>query len=75
VLKIRPNDTFEKYKTRLVAKGNTFKEGEDYFDTNPHVAWLTIIWVLLSVVASCGIFFHEMDAKTTFLNGELKETW
>jgi hypothetical protein len=38
VLKIRPNDTFEKYKTRLVAKGNTFKEGEDYFDTNPHVA-------------------------------------
>jgi hypothetical protein len=31
--KLRPDDTIEKYKVRLVAKGYTQKEGKDYFDT------------------------------------------
>jgi hypothetical protein len=31
--KLRPDGTIDKYKVRLVAKGYTQKEGEDFFDT------------------------------------------
>ena len=59
--------------TRLAAKGYTQKEGEDFFDTYSPVAWLTTIRVLLSLAASYGLIVHQMDVKTTFLNGELEE--
>jgi hypothetical protein len=29
--------------------------------------------VLLSLAASHGLLIHQMDVKTTFLNGELEE--
>jgi hypothetical protein len=49
------------------------KEGEDFFDTYSPVARLTTIRVLLSLAASHGLLVHQMDVKTTFLNGELEE--
>jgi len=70
---LRPNGTIEKYKARLVVKGYTQKEGEDYFDTYSLVVRLTTIRVLLSLAASHGLLVHQMDVKTTFLNGELEE--
>ena len=71
--KLRPDGTIEKYKARLVAKGYTQKEGEDYFDTCSPVARLMTIRVLLSLATSHGLLVHQMDVKTTFLNGELEE--
>jgi hypothetical protein len=71
--KLKPDGTIEMYKTRLVAKGYTQKEGKDFFDTYSPIARLTIIQVLLSLVASHGLLIHQMDVKTTFLNGELEE--
>ena len=56
-----------------MAKGYTKKEGEDYFDTYSPVARMTTIRVLLSLDASHGLLVHQMDVKTTFLNGELDE--
>jgi hypothetical protein len=71
--KLRPGGTIERYKARLVIKGYSQKEGDDFFDTYSHVARLTIIRVLLSLVASHGLLVHQMDVKTSFLNGELDE--
>ena len=70
--KLRPDDTIEKYKTRLVAEDYTQK-GEDFFDTYSPVVRLTTIRVLLSLAASYGLLVHQIDVKTAFLNGELEE--
>ena len=43
------------------------------FDTYLSVARLTTIRALLSLVASYCLIVHQMDVKTTFLNGELDE--
>ena len=71
--KLRPDGTFERCKARLVVKGYSQKEGEDYFDTYSPVARLTTIRTLLSVATSYGLIVHQMDVKTAFLNGELEE--
>jgi hypothetical protein len=71
--KLRPDGTIEKYKAMLVIKGYNQKEGEDFFDTYSSVARLTTIRVLFSLATSYGLLVHNMNVKTTFLNGELEE--
>jgi hypothetical protein len=56
-----------------VTKGYTQKESEDFSDTYSPVARLTTIHTLIAVAASYGLIIHQMDVKTTFLNGELDE--
>jgi hypothetical protein len=36
-------------------------------------ARLTTICVLLSLTSSHGLFIHQMNVKTTFLNGEFEK--
>jgi hypothetical protein len=71
--KLKPDGTIDKYKARLVVKGFTQKEGEDFFDTYSPLTRLTTIHVLVTLVASLGLLIHQMDVKTSFLNGELDE--
>jgi hypothetical protein len=71
--KLRPDGTIERYNARLVIKGYSQKECEDFFDTYSPMARLATIRVLLSLAASHGLLVHQMDVKTTFLNGELDE--
>ena len=63
----------ETFKARLVAKGFTQKEGIDYEETFSPVAMLKSIWILLSIVAHFNYEIWQMDVKTAFLNGHLKE--
>jgi hypothetical protein len=71
--KLRPDDTIKRYKTRLVIKGYSEKEGQNFFDFYSPVARLTTIHVLLSLAASHGLLVHQMDVKTTFPNEELDD--
>jgi hypothetical protein len=71
--KLTPYGTIDKYKAKLVAKGYTQKEGEAFFDSYSSIARLTTIRVLHSLAASHSLLVHQVDVKTTFLNGELEE--
>nr|GEZ83872.1 zinc finger, CCHC-type [Tanacetum cinerariifolium] len=47
------------------------KEGIDYFDTYAPVARITSIRLLLALATIHNLVIHQMDVKTTFLNGDL----
>ena len=56
-----------------MAKGYAQKDGVDYEEKfSPIVKWDTI-HTFLAMAAQNGWKVHQMDVKTTFLNGDLKE--
>ncbi|GKB37637.1 zinc finger, CCHC-type containing protein, partial [Tanacetum coccineum] len=71
--KMKVDGTIDKFKARLVIQGFRQKEGIDYFDTYVPVARITTIRLLLALAAIHNLVIHQMDVKTTFLNGDLDE--
>ena len=71
--KIGPNGKVETYKARLVAKGYNQKAGIDYEETFSPVAMLKSIRILLSIAAHYDYEIWQMDVKTAFLNGHIRE--
>jgi hypothetical protein len=67
------NGEVEHYKARLVARGFTQTYGVDYNKTFTPVAKFTSIRCILALAALEDMEIHQMDVKTTFLNGELEE--
>ena len=67
------NGSIEKYKVRLVAKGFSQKLNVDYFDTFAHVTRISSIHILIALASIHKLLIHQMDVKTTFLNGDLEE--
>jgi hypothetical protein len=63
----------DKYKARFVAREFSQKEGEYYDETFAPVVRYTSIRAIISLAASMGWNLHQMDVKTTFLNGEIEE--
>ncbi|GKE49765.1 zinc finger, CCHC-type containing protein [Tanacetum coccineum] len=72
--KLKVDKTVKKFKARLVIQGLKQKSGIDYFDTYAPVARISTI-ILMIVMTSIHnlMIIHQMDVKTTFLNGELEE--
>nr|GEV89287.1 hypothetical protein [Tanacetum cinerariifolium] len=60
-------------KARLVAQGYCLQEGIDYDETFAPVAQIDAIRLFLSYAAHKDFTGFQMDVKTTFLNGFLKE--
>nr|GEV89725.1 retrovirus-related Pol polyprotein from transposon TNT 1-94 [Tanacetum cinerariifolium] len=62
-----------KNKARLVARGYRQEEGIDFEESFAPVARLEAIWIFLAYAAHKNMVVYQMDVKTAFLNGNLRE--
>ncbi|GJX89917.1 retrovirus-related pol polyprotein from transposon TNT 1-94 [Tanacetum coccineum] len=60
-------------KARLVAQGFRQKEGIDFEESFAPIARIEAIHIFVANAANKNMMIFQMDVKTTFLNGELKE--
>jgi hypothetical protein len=65
--------SIEKYKARFVARGFSQREGIDYEETFSPVARYTSIRTIIALASKMKWKLYQMDVKTTFLNGVIKE--
>nr|GFB29656.1 integrase, catalytic region, zinc finger, CCHC-type, peptidase aspartic, catalytic [Tanacetum cinerariifolium] len=56
-----------------IAKGYTREEGIDFEESFAPVALLEVVQIFVAYVAHKSFLIYQMDVKTTFLNGLLKE--
>jgi len=71
--KLDENGSITRNKARLVAKGYNQQEGIDFNETIAPVARLEAIRVLIAFASHHDITLFQMDVKSAFLNGILKE--
>ncbi|GJS63043.1 putative ribonuclease H-like domain-containing protein [Tanacetum coccineum] len=62
-----------KNKARLVARGYRQEEGIDFEESFAPVARLEAIRIFLAFAAHMNMVVYQMDVKTAFLNGNLRE--
>ncbi|GJY13675.1 retrovirus-related pol polyprotein from transposon TNT 1-94, partial [Tanacetum coccineum] len=60
-------------KARLVARGYRQEEGIDFDESFALVARLEVVRIFLVFAAYMNMIVYQMDVKTTFLNGILRE--
>jgi hypothetical protein len=63
----------DKYKARLVAKGFRQIAGRDYDEVFAPTAQQVTLKILLAVASAHDLHIDQVDVKTAFLNGDLKE--
>nr|GEV81162.1 retrovirus-related Pol polyprotein from transposon TNT 1-94 [Tanacetum cinerariifolium] len=67
------DQTVIRNKARLVAKGYAQEEGIDFEESFSPVARLEAVRIFIAYAAHKSFLTFQMDLKTTFLNGPLKE--
>ena len=71
--KIGRDGKVDTYKTKLVAKGYSQKEGIDFKKTFSPVAMIKSIRILLMIATYLDYEIWQMDVKIVFLNGYLEK--
>nr|GFC85807.1 hypothetical protein [Tanacetum cinerariifolium] len=67
------DQTVIRNKARLVAKGYAQEEGIDFEESFAPVAHLEVVQIFIAYAAHKSFLIFQMDVKTAFLNGPLKE--
>ena len=70
---MKADGSIDKFKARLVIQGFRQRKGISYFDTYAPVTRISIIRLLIALGAIHDLVIHQMDVKTTFVNGDLEE--
>nr|GEW71867.1 hypothetical protein [Tanacetum cinerariifolium] len=73
IYKVKTDGGVLKNKARLVAQGFRQEEGIDFEESFAPVSRIEAIHIFVSNVAHKNMMIYQMDVKTAFLNGELKE--
>jgi hypothetical protein len=73
ITKYASDGSVERHKARLFAKGFSQFERIDYNETIAPVAKMNSIHLVLTLAASYKWEVHQMDVKSSFLHGDLKE--
>ncbi|XP_015057420.1 uncharacterized protein LOC107003608 [Solanum pennellii] len=71
--KLDENGVITRNKSRLVVQRYNQEEGIDYDETFAPVARMEAIRILIAFAAFMGFKLYQMDVKSAFLNGDLKE--
>ena len=72
-IKYGSNGSAENFKARFIARGFSQKEGIDCDDIFATVAQYTTIRSIIALAAMQGWNIHQVDMKTAFLHGVIKE--
>jgi hypothetical protein len=70
-MKCDSKGNIERFKARLMVKGFTQREGIDYTEIFFSVSCKDSLRIIMVLVAHYDLELHQMDVKTTFLNGDL----
>ena len=73
IIKRKEDDSIDRYKAHLVAKGFKQCDGIDYEDTFSPVVKAATIRLVLAIVVSKGWSLRQLDVQNAFLHGVLEE--
>ncbi|RDX90112.1 Copia protein, partial [Mucuna pruriens] len=72
-VKVNPRGEVVKNKVRFVAKGFLQKARIDYGEVYAPIAKIETIRLVVAIAINTGWSMHQLDVKSTFLNGPLEE--
>nr|XP_016488599.1 PREDICTED: uncharacterized mitochondrial protein AtMg00820-like [Nicotiana tabacum] len=72
-IKYKADGSVERYKGRLVIRGDTHVEGVDFTETFSHVVKLSTVKCLIVVAIKQGGSLFHLDMNNAFLHGDLYE--
>ncbi|GJR78911.1 zinc finger, CCHC-type containing protein [Tanacetum coccineum] len=72
-IKLKVDGTIEKFKDGLVIQGIRVNSRIYYFNTYAPVTRISTIRMQIALASIHNVIIHEMNVKTSFLNGELEE--